>query len=201
MPAGLGLLILFHLLILNIMMELKDQFAELIKNGATEISNVVVKSVYVTNKGDYSLVTMRVNKDVKGIDNTDDEYKLVDNSRTVFVYDHDIMRIISEMPELALFKRMFANEPSVLETVLAFAKIDVVQIVIKANEEFVSPFSGRANDVRDYDSVRTYIKSITLGEEGESFVAGLRKEYQKLMIQRLMTSGITNGSRNHFDED
>lgn len=182
------------------MAELKDQFAELIKNGATEISNIVVKSVYVTNKGDYSLVTMRVNKDVKGIDNTDDEYKLVDDSRTIFVYDHDIMRIVAEMPELALFKRMFANEPSVLETVLAFAKIDIVQIVINANEEFVSPFSGRANELRDYDSVRTYIKSITLGEEGESFIAGLRKEYQKLMIQRLMTSGIT--SRNHFaDED
>lgn len=183
------------------MMELKEQFAELIKNGATEISNVVVKSVYVTNKGDYSLITMRVNKDVKGIDNADDKYQLVDNSRTIFVYDHDIMRIINEMPELALFKRMFANEPSVLETVLSFAKIDIMQVVIPANEEFVSPFSGRVNEVRDYDSVRTYIKTISLGEEGESFIAGLRREYQKLMIQRLMTSGITNSSRNHFADD
>lgn len=183
------------------MKELNEIFTELVKQGAVEVKNLVVKNLYVTNKGDYSLVTLRVNKDVKGVSNDNDEYNLVDNSRTLFCYDHDVMRIISEMPELALFKRMFANEPSVLETVLAFAKIDVVQVVIPANEEFVSPFSGRANELRDYDSVRTYIKSITLGEEGESFVAGLRKEYQKLMIQRLMTSGITSGNRNRFADD
>lgn len=183
------------------MAELKDQFAELIKNGAKEIKDVTVKTVYVSNKGDYSLLTLRVNKDVTGVEVNDDTYSIVDNSRTVFCYDHDVMRIINEMPELALFKRMFANEPSVLETVLSFAKIDVVQVVIPANEEFVSPFSGRANEVRDYDSVRTYIKTISLGEEGESFIAGLRREYQKLMIQRLMTSGITSGNRNRFADD
>lgn len=182
------------------MMELKEQFAELVKNGAKEIKDITVKTVYVSNKGDYSLLTLRVNKDVTGVELNDDTYSIVDNSRTLFCYDHDVMRVVNEMPELALFKRMLANEPSVLETVLSFAKIDIVQVVIPANGEYISPFSGRSNEIRDYDSVRTYIKSITLGEEGESFIAGLRKEYQKLMIQRLMTSGITN-NRNRFDDE
>ena len=183
------------------MKELNEIFAELIKQGAVEVKNLVVKNLYVTPKGEYSLLTIKVNKDVKGVYNSYDEYKLVDNSRTLFCYDHDVMRVVNEMPELALFKRMFANEPSVLETVLSFAKIDIVQVVIPATEEYVSLFSGRSNEIRDYDSVRTYIKSITLGEEGESFIAGLRKEYQKLMIQRLITSGVTNSSRNRFADD
>ena len=182
------------------MKELNEIFAELIKQGATEVKNLVVKNLYVTNKGEYSLLTFKVNKDIKGVDNSDDEYKLVDNSRTLFCYDHDVMRVINEMPQLALFKRMIQTEPSVLETVLAFAKIDVVQVVIPANTEFISPFSGKENAIRDYDSVRTYIKSIELGEEGESFVAGLRKEYQKLMIQRLM-SGALVGNHNRFSDD
>lgn len=185
------------------MAELKDQFAELIKNGGVETKSLIVKNLYVTPKGDYSLVTIKVNKDVKGVENNDDSYELVENSRTLFCYDHDILRVINEMPELALFKRMFANEPSVLETVLAFAKIDIVQIVIGANEEFVSPFSGRTHELRDHDSVRTYIKSITLGEEGEEFVAGLKKEYQKMMIKKLMKSDAPkrNPFANDDDED
>ena len=201
MPASLGLLILFNALKLIIMKELNEIFAELIKQGAVEVKNLVVKNLYVTSKGDYSLVTLRVNKDVTSVVNEDDEYKLVDNGRTIFCYDHDIMRVVNEMPELALFKRMLVAEPSVLETILSFAKIDIVQYVIKANETFVSPFSNREHDVRNYDSVRTYIKSITLGEEGDAFVAGLRREYQKLMIQRVMSGALVGNRHNRFADD
>lgn len=199
-PESTLLSVMSNALKLIIMKELNEIFAELVKQGAVEVKNLVVKNVYVTNKGDYSLVTLKVNKDVTGNINEDDEYKLVDNSRTIFCYDHDIMRVVNEMPGLALFKRMFVAEPSVLESALSFAKVDIVQYVIKANEPFVSPFSGREHDVRDYDTVRTYIKSITLGEEGEEFVSGLRKEYQKMMIQRVMSGALVGNRRNRFDD-
>ena len=180
------------------MAELKDQFAELIKNGGVEVKNLVVKNCFVTPKIDYSLVTCKVNQDIKGVEYDDDEYKLVDNSRTMFCYDHDIMRVVSEMPELALFKRVIAKEPAFLETVLMFAKINIVQVVIPANEEYISPFSGRTHDVRDHDSVRTYVESITLGNEGETFIAGLKKEYQKMMIKKLLKNDTP---RSIFDDD
>lgn len=170
------------------MKELKQVIAELVKNGAEKVNDIIVKSVTVKEKEEWAQVILKVNKDVKmNVQDADSGEYTRGTGRTIFVSSFSIGAILGDMPQVALFKRMIMTTPEALETILSFAKISILQEEVPEGTEYVNPFSttGHASVIQ-HDTIISHIVSIELGAEGEDFIDMLRAEHRKAMIAKIM---------------
>lgn len=185
------------------MKDSKQVIAELVKNGAEIVNDIIVKSVTVKEKEEWAQVILKVNKDVlMNVLNEDGEYTL-GSGRTIFCSSFSIGAILGDMPEVALFKRMIMSTPEALETILSFAKISVLQEKVAEGTEYVNPFSSTGHtSVIQHDTVISHIIDIKLGVEGEDFIDMLRVEHRKAMIAKIMADKKVDAlrGRNHFVE-
>lgn len=185
------------------MKDSKQVIAELVKNGAERVNDIIVKSVTVKEKEEWAQVILKVNKDVlMNVQNEDGDYTL-GSGRTIFCSSFSIGAILGDMPEVALFKRMIMSTPEALETILSFAKISVLQEKVAEGTEYVNPFSSTGHtSVIQHDTVISHVIDIKLGAEGEDFIDMLRAEHRKAMIAKIMAGMKVDAlrGRNRFVE-
>lgn len=177
------------------MKDFKAVIAELVKNGAVKVNDLVVKSVTVKEKDTWAQVILKVNKDVKQNVETDDGYTY-GTGRTVFVSSYSIGALLGDMPNVALFKKMIMATPEALETILSYAKISIVQEEVAEGTEYVNPFSSD-DEPRTiaHDTIISHVISIELGTEGEDFIDMLRAEHRKAMIAKIMAGKTIDALR------
>lgn len=180
------------------MKEMKQVIAELVKNGAERVNDIIVKSVTVKEKDEWAQVILKVNKDVKmNVQNEDGTYSR-GTGRTIFVSSFSVGAILGDMPEVALFKRMVMSTPEALETILSFAKISILQEEVAEGTEYVNPFSSTGHtSIIQHDTIISHIVSIELGAEGEDFIEMLRAEHRKAMIAKIMAGKKVDALRGH----
>lgn len=186
------------------MKETKAVVAELVKNGAVRVNDIIVKSATVKELDEWARVVLKVNKDVKQNVQNEDETYSIGTGRTIFVSSFSIGAILGEMEKVALFKRMIMDSPCVLESILSFAKISIVQEEVAAGTEYVNPFSDTGHtSVIQHDTVISHVISIELGEEGEALIDMLRAEHRKNTIAMLLAKGKNDAlrGRNKFSND
>lgn len=177
------------------MKTMKEAIAQAIKDGATEVTNAIVKHCYIKEHAEWTSASLKLNKVVKqNIADADDNYSIQDGN-TVFVATGSIGACLNEMPELVLFKRMIMANPEVLETILSYSKINVLQYVVPKDVTHINPFNEKETDTKDHEWIASYITSIELGEEGAEFVNELRAEHRKMLRAKLLASVTTNAMR------
>ena len=186
------------------MKDSKQVIAELVKNGAERINDIIVKSVTVKEKEEWAQVILKVNKDVlMNVQDEDSGDYTLGTGRTVFCSSFSIGAILGDMPEVALFKKMIMSTPEALETILSFAKISILQEKVAEGTEYVNPFSSTGHtSVIQHDTVISHIIDIKLGAEGEDFIDMLRVEHRKAMIAKIMAGKKVDAlrGRNRFAE-
>ena len=100
------------------------------------------------------------------------EYKL-DKTHNVFVSVFAISGILKEDEDTAMLANYVIRNPRVCETLLSGALISIVQMPVKANEEYVNPFTTRTDSepyVRDHDWIASHIIKLQLGAMGNKVV-------------------------------
>lgn len=183
------------------MKDSKQVIAELVKNGATKTTGLVVKSVTAKQHDSWTRVVLKVNKDVKQNVLVDDAYK-IGTGRTVFASSFALGALLGDMPECALFKSKIMANPEILETLLSYAKIDILQEVVEAGTEYVNPFSDKEEPrVLPNTTVISHVIKVELGDEGQELVDFFRKENRKALFAKLMAGDkVDSRGRNRFTE-
>lgn len=148
------------------MKNVQEVIRDLLKSGAKRVDNVVVKSVNVARKENYDRLSLSLAKPVRGFVQEDGTYT-EGETRVIFVSTFSIGAILGDNEDTAFAKRKLLARPKLLELVLSYSKIDIIQEEVKANEEYRNPFATDPEPwIPDHDTVINHIISIELGRRG-----------------------------------
>lgn len=149
------------------MKNVNEVIRDLLKNGATRIDNAVVKSVNVVRKENYDRVSLGLAKPVKGFVADSDGNYTEGETRVIFVSSYSLGAILSDNEDVAFAKRILMQKPQLLELVLSYAKVDILQEKVNANEEYTNPFATNPTPTMfDHDAYINHVVNIELGKRG-----------------------------------
>lgn len=172
------------------MQNVQEVVRTLLKNGAKRIDNAVVKTVSINRQENYDRVALTLAKPVTGytLNKETGEYEKSDDVRTIFVSSFSIGAILADNEDSAFAKRFLMEKPQMLELVLSYAKVDILQESVEANTDYVNPFSSSTEGrMIDHDTIINHIVAIELGKRGLRFLAKLEDK----MVDRAF-GDITN---------
>lgn len=151
----------------------------LLKNGAKRIDNAVVKTVGVNRQENYDRVALTLAKPVKGYIADEEGNYSEGETRTIFVSSFSLGAILSDNEDTAFAKRKLMQKPQLLELVLSYAKIDVLQEKVEANTDYINPFSSSTNGrMIEHDTYINHVVGIELGKRG---LKAIDKMFDKLL--------------------
>lgn len=151
----------------------------LLKNGAKRIDNAVVKTVGVNRQENYDRVALTLTKPVKGYIADEEGNYSEGETRTIFVSSFSLGAILSDNEDTAFAKRKLMQKPQLLELVLSYAKIDVLQEKVEANTDYINPFSSSTNGrMIEHDTYINHVVGIELGKRG---LKAIDKMFDKLI--------------------
>ena len=151
------------------MQNVQEVVRTLLKNGAKRIDNAVVKTVSVNRQENYDRVALTLAKPVTGyiLNENTGEYEKSDDVRTIFVSSFSIGAILADNEDSAFAKRFLMQKSQMLELVLSYAKVDILQESVEANTDYVNPFSSSTEGKPiEHDTIINHIISIELGKRG-----------------------------------
>lgn len=151
----------------------------LLKNGAKRIDNAVIKTVSVNRQENYDRVALTLAKPVKGYIADEEGNYSEGETRTIFVSSFSLGAILSDNEDTAFAKRKLMQKPQLLELVLSYAKIDVLQEKIEANTDYINPFSSSTTGrMIEHDTYINHVVGIELGKRG---LKAIDKMFDKLL--------------------
>ncbi len=167
------------------MKEIKKVVAQLLKEGAESVKNIVVKNVTIKDMSNYTRVSLTLNKEVRQmVTNSGD--RVESTSNVVFVSTYSIGAVLSNDENAAFAKNILMQSPELLTMVLSYADIDVLLEDVKKGVEYINPFSSKTEGrVIEQDSVFVHVVDIRLGKKGMEIVK---------MLQSKMLDSMLNGS-------
>lgn len=182
------------------MKDIKTVIAQLKKEGAEDVKNLVVKNVIVKELDSYTRVSLTLNKEVKQMV-ADDKGDYVEGTHNVvFASTISIGAILANNEDVAFAKNLIMTSPEILTMVLSYAEIDILLEKVTKGENYVNPFSNKeeGRDI-EHDSIFVHLTSIRLGKKGQKIVQMLEDKMLDAMIAG--TFGKVAAGANAKDED
>lgn len=172
------------------MQNVQEVVRTLLKNGAKRIDNAVVKTVSINRQENYDRVALTLAKPVRGyVENESGEYE-EGETRVIFVSSFSLGAILSDNEDTAFAKRKLMQKPQLLELVLSYAKIDVLQEKVEANTDYTNPFSSSTNSrTIGHDTYINHVVGIELGKRG---LKAIDKMFDKLLSIGFEDDDINN---------
>ena len=135
-------------------MKNEEIIAQLIKEGAKEVKNVIVKNVTVTPMNEYVRLGLTLDKEVDGYKVEDDGTYTPSKVKVIFV-------------SAAFAANHLLKHPDALAMILSRAQINILQQPVKAGEEYKNPFNDNADVTTfDHDVIINHITEIKLSDFG-----------------------------------
>ena len=161
------------------MQNVQEVVRTLLKNGAKRIDNAVVKTVGVNRQEKYDRVALTLAKPVRSYVETETGEYEEGETRVIFVSSFSLGAILSDNEDTAFAKRKLMQKPQLLELVLSYAKIDVLQEKVEANTDYINPFSSSTNGrMIEHDTYINHVVGIELGKRG---LKAIDKMFDKLL--------------------
>lgn len=138
-------------------------------NGCERITGIHIKNVKVTEEDNYTMVSFTLTSSIRGYVYTENGFE-VGKTNSVFTSLYAIFGTLKEDEDNAWLAYYFLSHPQALNPVLNGAQIDILQQDVMAGEEYVNPFSTKANQepqVYDHDLIINHIISFKLSATGE----------------------------------
>lgn len=132
------------------------------------VRNVVVN----LDDEEYPRITLVLNQEVAGYVLESEKYVL-GKTKNVFTTAFNIAGVLKENEDTAMLGNYIVRNPKVAENLLSGATINLVQIPVKANTEYLNPFTTRADAeayVSDHDWLSNCVTSIKLGAIGNKII-------------------------------
>lgn len=133
-----------------------------------KVRNVVVN----LDDEEYPRITLVLNQEVNGYNLEGDKYVL-GKTKNVFTTAFNIAGVLKESEDTAMLGNYIVRNPKVAENLLSGATINLVQIPVKAGDEYRNPFTTRADTeayVSDHDWISNCVTAIKLGTIGNKVV-------------------------------
>lgn len=165
------------------MKEIKKVVAQLRKEGAESVNNVVVKNVTIKDMDNYTRVSLTLNKEVKQMVTTESGDYEEGMNNVIFASSYSIGAVLSNYEDTAFAKNLLMQSPELLSMVLSYAEIDILLEHVKAGEEYTNPFSSRSESrVIEHDSIYAHVVDIRLGKNGEKTIQMLKDKMLDAML-------------------
>lgn len=136
---------------------------DLLANGCKRIVNMRVKSAKVTEKDNYTMVSLTLEKPITGYVSDEDGVFEKGETNVIFASTYSLAATLKESDDTAFAANTLVENPKGFEVILAGARIDVIQQEVSADELYVNPFSSRSEDEGEalgHDTIINHIVSI-----------------------------------------
>lgn len=165
------------------MKDLKKVAAQLKKEGAEEVNNLVVKNVSLTDKETFTWVTLTLNKEVKTMVADADGNYTVGTNNIVGASLYSIAAVLSNNEDVAFAKNFILQTPEMLSLVLSYASIDILQEPVTEGQEYHNPFSNKEKPyIVKNNSIYNHVIDIRLGKKGQKTVSKLEDKMLDAMV-------------------
>ena len=136
---------------------------DLLANGCKRIVNMRVKSAKVTEKDNYTMVSLTLDKPISGYVSDEDGVFEKGETNIIFASTYSLAATLKESDDTAFAANTLVENPKGFEVILAGARIDVIQQEVAADELYVNPFSSRNEDEGEalgHDTIINHVVSI-----------------------------------------
>ena len=136
---------------------------DLLANGCKRIVNMRVKSAKVTEKDNYTMVSLTLDKPISGYVSDEDGVFEKGETNVIFASTYSLAATLKESDDTAFAANTLVENPKGFEVILAGARIDIIQQEVAADELYVNPFSSRSEDEGEalgHDTIINHIVSI-----------------------------------------
>lgn len=148
-------------------MERKEIIANLIKDGAQKVSDVIIRNVTVTTLDEYTRLGLTLNQEVDGFiaqeDGTYEEGKV----KVIFASTYAISSLLKDNDDAAFAANYLVLHPNAFSLILSRAKIDIVQQKVEKDAEYKNPFAEDAETITfDHDVIINHVVNIKFSDFG-----------------------------------
>lgn len=136
---------------------------DLLANGCKRIVNMRVKSAKVTEKDNYTMVSLTLDKPISGYVSDEDGIFEKGETNVIFASTYSLAATLKESDDTAFAANTLVENPKGFEVILAGARIDIIQQEVSADELYVNPFSSRSEDEGEalgHDTIINHVISI-----------------------------------------
>lgn len=117
-------------------------------------------------------ITLVVNSDIDGFVEKDGAY-VAGKTHNVFTSAFALAAVLKENEETAMMANYIVRNPKVAETLFSGSMINLIQVPVKANAEYVNPFTTKADAdayVSDHDWISNLVVAVKLGTVGNKVI-------------------------------
>lgn len=154
---------------------------DLLANGCKRIVNMRVKSAKVTEKDNYTMVSLTLDKPISGYVSDEDGIFEKGETNVIFASTYSLAATLKESDDTAFAANTLVENPKGFEVILAGARIDIIQQEVSADELYVNPFSSRSEDEGEalgHDTIINHVVSINPSSNARNLL--------KLMALKMM---------------
>ena len=155
------------------------------------INGLLVKKISFDERPNYTQVNITLNKRVPSTS----QYATDGKHKTIYTNTFALASVVREIPAMAWVAQHIIDEPEILEQIFTGAAIDIIQVFTPENDEFVNPFSTKAEPdvlVRNEDAIRDFVVGIKLNpfgfQELRAYASELRAARRQNRMQMQMMS-------------
>lgn len=143
---------------------LKQVVAELIAAGNKKIAGIRVRSAKVTEKDNYVMVSLSLDKAIPGYVANEEGVFEKSETVTVFASSYSIASVLKESDETAWAANQLVANPKGLEVILAGSRIDIIQEDVAGDELYKNPFSNSSAEgvALGHDTIINHVIKIEL---------------------------------------
>lgn len=143
---------------------LKQVVAELIAAGNKKIAGIRVRSAKVTEKDNYVMVSLSLDKAIPGYVANEEGVFEKSETVTVFASSYSIASVLKESDETAWAANQLVANPKGLEVILAGSRIDIIQEEVSGDELYKNPFSNSSAEgvALGHDTIINHVIKIEL---------------------------------------
>ena len=146
-------------------MDRKQIIADLIKNGAVLVKDIVVKNVTITPMEEYVRLSLTLDQEIDGFVAKDDGTYEKGKVKVIFVSAFSVASILKDDDDAAFAANHLLQHPESMSVVLSRAKINIIQQTVAENEEYVNPWSENAEPTTfDHEVIINHLVDIKLSD-------------------------------------
>ena len=184
------------------MKEIKKVVAQLLKEGAESVKNVVVKNVTIKDMDNYTRVSLTLNKEVRQMVANESGDYVEGTNNVVFASVYSIGAVLSNDENIAFAKNLIMQSPELLTMVLSYAEVDILLENVKKGIEYINPFASKTESrVIEHDSIFAHIVDIRLGKKGLKIVEMLESKMLDSMLNGSFAKVVAGVTSNTSGED
>lgn len=147
----------------------KDICNEIVANGARRIKGLTVRSCKITEQDNYTMVSLTLDKKVKGYRANEDTGIFEEGeTNVIFTSSYSLASVIKNDPEIAFCANTLVENPNGFQVVLSGATIDIIQQPVAADELYKNPFSSSSVEgvALGHDTIINHVVSIVPSKTG-----------------------------------